>query len=1536
MISSLKSLSSFKLWLTFLFSFVITIGLFTSCGDGGSTGLDTKLTIASIRPDSGAVGMRVIIHSNIVSHKLSNNHVTFDGTPAQILNVDPNSLTVEVPKGATSGPVGLKVFGFTTNGPHFTVLKYEPVITSVSPQKGGPSTRVVITGKNFLPGTSSVAMDKGDTQPKNEQSPGKAEIPENKSKSSQIDSVSTGSDTVLKAAKGAKVMRAHNVVISVSFGETLAPIISLSTTQIIVKVPEDPTGSKITIRVGDKKVTSTAFDLLRGPAIDKVTPKAAPVGTSVTITGQNFSATKSENTVTFNGTEATISSASQTKLEVTVPQGATTGVIKVAVNGQTATGPTFTVTDKPVPQVKISSISPKQGPVGTTVTITGENFSSTKSESTVTFNGTKANLKSASKTKLVVTVPQGATDGPVQVQTNGQTATGPSFNVIADPSKQLSIMSISPKQGPVGTQVTIKGNNFSKKKSENTVTFNGTKAAIKSASTTKLVVTVPKGATSGQVKVQVGSQTATGPTFTVTDKPVPQVKISSISPKSGPIGTKVTIQGQHFSKKKSENTVTFNGTKATISSASNTELVVAVPQGVTDGPVEVQVGNQTASGPAFDVTKDPSEQLKITAVNPKKGPVGTKVTIKGQHFNKQKSKNTVTFNGTKAAISSASKTKLVVTVPKGATSGAVKVQVGNQTAMGPTFTVIDKPVPQVTITSISPKAGPVGTSVTIIGENFSTTKAGNTVTFNGMQATISSASATKLVVTVPQDATDGPVKVSVNGQTASGPSFDVTADPSKQLSITSISPKEGPVGTKVTINGQNFSDQKAKDTVTFNGTKAKVTSASTTKLVVTVPKGATTGPVKVQVGNQTASGPTFTVTDKPVPQVSITDISPKSGPVGTKVTISGKNFSSKKSKNTVTFNGTKANISSSSTTKLVVMVPNDATDGPVKVSVNGQTASGSNFDVTADPAKQLSISSISPKSGPIGTSITITGQNFSDQKSENTVTFNSTKAAVSSASTTQLVVKVPADATSGPVKVQVGNQTATGPTFTVTEEPVPQVKVSSINPKKGPVGTKVTIQGQNFSSKKTGNTVTFNGTKATISSASKTKLVVSVPQGATDGPVKVQVGGQTATGPTFTVTENHAPTIVSDAAFSVDENTTAVTTIKATDPDGDALTYSISGGADAAKFTIDTTTGKLAFKTAPDYEAPGDADGDNVYEVQVKAGDGTLSDAQAVKVTVTDVNEAPVITSNSFSADENQTDVGTITATDPEGDGFTYSITGGADQHAFTIEASTGKLIFQSAPDYEAPGDADGDNMYQVEITVSDGSLSDSQAVNVSVTDVNDVAPTITSGASFSVPENTSDSFTTITADDPEGGPLNYSISGGADASRFAIYRSSGALRFFTVPDFEASFIGDANNDGVYEVTVQVSDGSLSGTQALQVTVTDVAEAPEFSRSRILANNSIYYAYDPDFTYEAVPAGTDLALANNLEVAFFERTEPITSATIGGPDAALFSVSRTEDYKVYLTGPTLDFSESPYEFTVTAHNAAGQTTTQTFTIPVSQ
>ena len=162
-----------------------------------------------------------------------------------------------------------------------------------------------------------------------------------------------------------------------------------------------------------------------------------------------------------------------------------------------------------------------------------------------------------------------------------------------------------------------------------------------------------------------------------------------------------------------------------------------------------------------------------------------------------------------------------------------------------------------TISSFSPASGPVGTSVTIHGHNFSGPNV-TSVSFNGTSATFTIDNAQKITATVPSGATTGPIAVtSPDGTATSSTNFTVTTTGAP--TITSFSPTSGPVGTSVQINGTNFTGATA---VRFNGVSATTfTVQNATRINATVPSGATTGPISVTTPSGTATSSTnFTVT----------------------------------------------------------------------------------------------------------------------------------------------------------------------------------------------------------------------------------------------------------------------------------------------------------------------------------------------------------------------------------------------------------------------------------------------------------------------------------------------------------------------------------------------------------------------------------------------------------------------------------------------------------------------------------------------------
>lgn len=190
------------------------------------------------------------------------------------------------------------------------------------------------------------------------------------------------------------------------------------------------------------------------PEINSIQPDSGPPGTAVTISGSDFSPTASDNAVSFNGTAATVTGASESEIMTEVPEGAETGPVSVTVRGETATGPNFTVEAK---APGISSVEPASGTVGTEVVIKGMNFSSTTSENTITFNGTEAPIRGAAEDQLITEVPEGATDGPIEVTVGNQSTTGPVFDVITEGTIEAIVATSGPDQDSDGYHIVVDG-----------------------------------------------------------------------------------------------------------------------------------------------------------------------------------------------------------------------------------------------------------------------------------------------------------------------------------------------------------------------------------------------------------------------------------------------------------------------------------------------------------------------------------------------------------------------------------------------------------------------------------------------------------------------------------------------------------------------------------------------------------------------------------------------------------------------------------------------------------------------------------------------------------------------------------------------------------------------------------------------------------------------------------------------------------------------------------------------------------------------
>ena len=321
---------------------------------------------------------------------------------------------------------------------------------------------------------------------------------------------------------------------------------------------------------------------------------------------------------------------------------------------------------------------------------------------------------------------------------------------------------------------------------------------------------------------------------------------------------------------------------------------------------------------------------------------------------------------------------------------------------------------------------------------------------------------------------------------------------------------------------------------------------------------------------------------------------------------------------------------------------------------------------------------------------------------------------------------------------------------------------------------------------------------------------------------------------TITITDvNEAPTDIGLADTSVVENTTAVDTATTTDPDaGDTHEYAIVGGADRFLFTIDTTSGALAFNTAPNYEAPADADANNRYDVRLRTTDaGGASFDETFGIEVTNVNEAPyALTLDDLSVAENEpagTKVATASAEDPDNDALTYSMATGAgddDNATFTFDGADLETAVANL-DHENPSDADSDGSYLIRYQVTDGTGTDTAQATIQVDDRDD-APTAVDLDPSSIAENVpaQTEVGTLTSTDQDAGSYAYSLEAGTgdtDNASFAIDGDTVETAAGSSFDFETRTS--------YSIRVRSVDGAGSHAEQLTITITDVNEAPELS-----------------------------------------------------------------------------------------------------------
>lgn len=416
-------------------------------------------------------------------------------------------------------------------------------------------------------------------------------------------------------------------------------------TQLHAWVPANATTGPIKLQngTGQPFLTVTNFTVISNITyIDRFDPTKGSSG-KVTIYGDNFD---TYNYVWFGNVYSPgdqMVAQTPPQFTVTLPANAISGKITVSNANH---GKFVSLQDFYAPPV-ITSYSPSNAPVGTTVSVVGTNFLGISS---LQVGAVSASYIYTNNNRLSFVVPTGAVDGKIGITTPERTVFSTAIFAVLP-----TITGFTPTNGTVGTPVTITGINFSDVTS---VLFSGGKTGtVTSSNANQIIVKVPAGALTGPITLhtQYGDVSTTNIFYTPPG-------ISSFNPPWGDPGKKIVITGSNFFNVSS---VKFNGTDALIAAGySSTSLTSTVPARATVGPITLTTPGGTTTSSNF------WPPPVIDSFTPDAGVPGVLVKFTGLGFNYY---TNISFNGATATLVTNTSTQSTVIVPTNATTGLITV-----------------------------------------------------------------------------------------------------------------------------------------------------------------------------------------------------------------------------------------------------------------------------------------------------------------------------------------------------------------------------------------------------------------------------------------------------------------------------------------------------------------------------------------------------------------------------------------------------------------------------------------------------------------------------------------------------------------------------------------------------------------------------------------------------------------------------------------------------------------------------------------------
>lgn len=544
-----------------------------------------------------------------------------------------------------------------------------------------------------------------------------------------------------------------------------------------------------------------------------------------------------------------------------------------------------------------------------------------------------------------------------------------------------TITGFTPDRGTTGTEVTIFGSGL---QTATFVYFGSTDAPgeIVARGVGGVRARVPANAFTGPISVFTsGSGAASSAQFFVAPPRVEEVFPVTASP-----GALVTISGVNFGTglaggRGAVTNVLFNGVAARFQITSQNQLTAIVPTDATSGPVTV--GNEAGTFTTLFRFEMPAV---LTRFDPGAGRPGDAIAVQGRNL---ESAVRVEVGSISAPFGVVSPTNLVVYLPTNAINGRIQVTTPAGVSTSSSNVVV---LPR--IISFSPAFGAAGTGVVLQGGGF---QGLTEVQFNGLRATVSTRTTTRVEVVVPSGAETGPIRlVTTNGTFVTETDFGLPAR------VTGLNPGNGRRGDVITVDGQNF---RGATRVTVNGVEAAFTAVSGGRLTFTVPALATSG----RVGVTTPAGEVLSPASLTVRPI-LDGVLPANGPVGSVFNLHGAALTNLA---WVRLGGTDVSFTVLNSTNLRAIVPLGAFSGPVRVRAADGTELETAGNFFVDGARPT-VTSFAPASGPAGAKVLLQGNGL---RSASRVQFNGTDAGFVVKSMNQIEATVPAGATSGVLAV---------------------------------------------------------------------------------------------------------------------------------------------------------------------------------------------------------------------------------------------------------------------------------------------------------------------------------------------------------------------------------------------------------------------------------------------------------------------------------------------------------------------------------------